>query len=88
MSRNFIQLVLFVCHIDVVVDWNFFQSLSHSSLSLYNQPVEDRADVGSYWSGFPDIYGQSDMKRPRRIDASEFSLFERQSSLSMNRIAS
>lgn len=32
-------------------------------------PVEDRADVGSYWSGFPNIYGTSDMKRPRRIDA-------------------
>ena len=31
-------------------------------------PVEDRADVGSYWSGYPDVYGR-DMKRPRRIDA-------------------
>lgn len=32
-------------------------------------PVEDRADVGSYWSGFPDVYGELDMKRPRRIDS-------------------
>lgn len=32
-------------------------------------PVEDRADVGSYWSGHPDVYGAADMKRPRRVDA-------------------
>lgn len=32
-------------------------------------PVENRADVGSYWSGYPDTYGKLDMKRPRRIDA-------------------
>lgn len=32
-------------------------------------PVEDRADVGSYWSGYPDVYGEPNMKRPRRIDA-------------------
>ena len=32
-------------------------------------PVEDRADVGSYWSGHPDVYGAADMKRPRRLDA-------------------
>ncbi|KAL7516195.1 hypothetical protein ACHAWX_001236 [Stephanocyclus meneghinianus] len=31
-------------------------------------PVEDRADVGSWWSGYPDIYGEADMKRPRRVD--------------------
>ena len=24
--------------------------------------------MGSWWSGFPDIYGQMDMKRPRRVD--------------------
>ncbi|KAL3817659.1 hypothetical protein ACHAXA_002004, partial [Cyclostephanos tholiformis] len=32
-------------------------------------PVEDRADVGSYWSGHPDVYGAMDMKRPRRLDS-------------------
>ena len=32
-------------------------------------PVEDRSDVGSWWSGYPDTYGESNMKRPRRIDA-------------------
>lgn len=32
-------------------------------------PVEDRSDVGSLWSGYPDTYGQPNMKRPRRIDA-------------------
>lgn len=32
-------------------------------------PVEDRADVGSYWSGHPDVYGATDMKRPRRLDS-------------------
>eukprot|EP00804_Cyclotella_cryptica_P013505 CCRYP_017214-RB/>CCRYP_017214-RB protein AED:0.02 eAED:0.02 QI:665/1/1/1/0.66/0.25/4/915/330 len=31
-------------------------------------PVEDRADVGSWWSGYPDIYGEPNMKRPRRVD--------------------
>jgi hypothetical protein len=24
--------------------------------------------VGSFWSGYPDIYGKLDMKRPRRVD--------------------
>lgn len=32
-------------------------------------PVEDRADVGSYWSGYPAVYGPNNVKRPRRIDA-------------------
>eukprot|EP00804_Cyclotella_cryptica_P019268 CCRYP_006171-RC/>CCRYP_006171-RC protein AED:0.20 eAED:0.20 QI:1367/0.5/0.66/1/0/0.33/3/0/96 len=27
-----------------------------------------RADVGSWWSGYPDIYGEPNMKRPRRVD--------------------
>mmetsp|Transcript_13421 Transcript_13421/g.27271 ORF Transcript_13421/g.27271 Transcript_13421/m.27271 type:complete len:423 (-) Transcript_13421:170-1438(-) len=30
--------------------------------------VEDRADVGSYWSGEGGVFGP-DMKRPRRVDA-------------------
>jgi len=32
-------------------------------------PVEDRSDVGSYWSGYPAVYGANNVKRPRRIDA-------------------
>ena len=32
-------------------------------------PVEDRSDVGSWWSGYPDTYGETNIKRPRRIDA-------------------
>ena len=32
-------------------------------------PVEDRSDVGSYWSGYPTVYGKSNVKRPRRVDA-------------------
>ena len=32
-------------------------------------PVEDRADVGSYWSGYPGVYGKGNVKRPHRIDA-------------------
>lgn len=32
-------------------------------------PVEDRSDVGSFWSGYPATYGETNMKRPRRIDA-------------------
>jgi hypothetical protein len=32
-------------------------------------PVEDKADVGSFWSGHPDVYGNTNMKRPRRLDA-------------------
>lgn len=35
---------------------------------LNSSSVEDRADVGSWWSGYPDIYGKPDMKRPRRVD--------------------
>jgi len=32
-------------------------------------PVEDRADVGSYWSGEGNVYNDPSFKRPRRIDA-------------------
>lgn len=32
-------------------------------------PVEDRADVGSYWSGEGHNYGDPAMKRPRRVNA-------------------
>mmetsp|Transcript_31326 Transcript_31326/g.63058 ORF Transcript_31326/g.63058 Transcript_31326/m.63058 type:complete len:349 (-) Transcript_31326:10-1056(-) len=32
-------------------------------------PVENVADVGSFWSGYPDVYGPLDaVKRPRRQD--------------------
>jgi hypothetical protein len=31
-------------------------------------PVEDRADIGSYWSGEGQVYGPQ-MSRPRRVDA-------------------
>ena len=33
------------------------------------QPVEDRADVGSYWSGVGHQFGDGDMKRPRRVNS-------------------
>ncbi|KAL7532127.1 hypothetical protein ACHAWF_004016 [Thalassiosira exigua] len=34
-------------------------------------PVEDRSDVGSFWSGYPSTYGagKDAEKRPRRVDA-------------------
>lgn len=32
-------------------------------------PVEDRSDVGSFWSGYPATYGEENGKRPRRVDA-------------------
>ncbi|KAL7545593.1 hypothetical protein ACHAWF_008941 [Thalassiosira exigua] len=32
-------------------------------------PVEDRSDVGSYWSGEGHKFGDPKMKRPRRIDS-------------------
>ena len=31
--------------------------------------VEDRADIGSYWSGEGNIYNDVDMKRPRRVNS-------------------
>ena len=31
--------------------------------------VEDRADVGSYWSGRGHNYGDANMKRPRRVNS-------------------
>jgi hypothetical protein len=31
--------------------------------------VEDRADIGSYWSGEGNIYNDPDMKRPRRVNS-------------------
>ena len=32
-------------------------------------PVEDKADVGSYWSGEGNMYKNPSFKRPRRVDA-------------------
>ncbi len=32
-------------------------------------PVEDRADVGSYWSGEGNAYNDPSFKRPRRVDS-------------------
>mmetsp|Transcript_2511 Transcript_2511/g.3766 ORF Transcript_2511/g.3766 Transcript_2511/m.3766 type:complete len:550 (+) Transcript_2511:20-1669(+) len=32
-------------------------------------PVEDKADVGSYWSGEGNAYNDPSFKRPRRVDA-------------------
>jgi len=32
-------------------------------------PVEDRADVGSYWSGEGNAYNDLSFKRPRRVDS-------------------
>ena len=31
--------------------------------------VEDRADIGSYWSGEDNVYNDPDMKRPRRVNS-------------------
>lgn len=31
--------------------------------------VEDRADIGSYWSGEGNVYNDPDMKRPRRVNS-------------------
>lgn len=31
--------------------------------------VEDRADIGSYWSGEDNVYNDKDMKRPRRVNS-------------------
>jgi len=31
--------------------------------------VEDRADIGSYWSGEGNVYNDSAMKRPRRVNS-------------------
>jgi hypothetical protein len=31
-------------------------------------PAEDKAAVGSYWSGHPDVYGTTNMTLPRRLD--------------------
>ena len=36
---------------------------------VHAMPVEDRADVGSYWSGYPSVFGEKNVKRPRRVDA-------------------
>mmetsp|Transcript_45 Transcript_45/g.126 ORF Transcript_45/g.126 Transcript_45/m.126 type:complete len:537 (+) Transcript_45:112-1722(+) len=32
-------------------------------------PLEDSADIGSYWSGHKNIFGDNNPKRPRRVDA-------------------
>ena len=39
-----------------------------TSTDIIYPSVEDKADVGSWWSGYPDIYGKPNMKRPRRVD--------------------
>jgi len=36
---------------------------------VHAMPVEDRADIGSYWSGYPSVFGEKNVKRPRRVDA-------------------
>ena len=32
-------------------------------------PVQDISDVGSYWSGYNNVYKDGNQKRPRRVDA-------------------
>lgn len=62
-------------HIDEVVMWE--TNIQASGVRRFPSPlgwvgvmpVETRADVGSYWSGFEGVFGASEKKRPRRIDA-------------------